>query len=617
MKVIFNHLPPGRIDHPSTSFSILQSFLNQNGFESKTIYWNVLMFPVMSYYENNHDLFHNLFPSLVQLAEEFEDETIKKRLKAYLQTRKPFFKTKDNFYVNSMNEIRRTTDKIIHTELQKEENRAVLYGISAKFFQWIPGRILSKIIKQIYPESKIVIGGLINKESAIAILKKNPDFDFAIWGEGEYPLLDLCNYIENNSIIPENIPRLVYRENDEIKISKNVKSKYLDFKNYIFPDISDYIETLTANNISKDKIQLLIHTVCGCRWNKCAFCSYSLDKAFRERSAENIFEEIKTCSEKYGINNFYMVDNEIVGKEPGRFEKLLDLLIDFKQNTQNDFRIYGEMIPSSQITPLIFSKMSRAGFKYLFIGYEAVSDSLLKKMKKENTFSENILFVKSALKYKIRPQVNIIQGIPSETEDDIYESIDNLHYIRFFFHNKQTEFTHEYLSLNLYKGTEYYQKMPDAEKQNYKSNPFTEFIPQTFIPLEEQWDFFSFRRDPIINNVLWYDFMSIENFYKKNEFAYKLDFEESQLVYKEYFNKTEIKKIVFDDSVDFDILSFTESQILSFDDLFLRLSALHPTLTEISLKEYLNKLKNKYLIYFDSRFSSIISVIEINQNNEE
>ncbi|MDO9152219.1 MAG: radical SAM protein [Paludibacter sp.] len=610
MKVILNHLPPGRIDHPSSSFSILQSFLNQNGFTAKTIYWNILMFPVMSYYENNHDLFRNLFPFLTQLAEEFQDKSIEKRLLSYLQTLKPYYKTKDNFYDNSLSEIRSLTDIIFNNEIKKDENQAVLYGISAKFYQWIPGRMLAKIIKQTYPVSKIVIGGLNNKDSAVAMLKKNPNFDYAIWGEGEYPLLELCNYMDNKSVILENIPRLVYREKGEIKISKTAKSKYLDFKNYIFPDISDYIDTLSEYKIiPKDKVQLLIHTVCGCRWNKCSFCTYSLDKAFRERNAENIFEEIKMCSEKYGINNFYMVDNEIVGKEAGRFEKLLDLLIDFKENIQNDFRIYGEMIPSAEITPEIFSKMSRAGFKYLFIGYEAITDGLLKKMKKENTFSENILFVKSALKFKIRPQVNILQDIPSETEDDIYESINNLHFLRFFFHDKNAEFVHEFLTLNLYKGTEYYRKMSDAERSNYTVNPITDFIPRSFIPIDEQWDFFSFRRNQMLNSVSWYDFRTIENFYKKNEFSYHLKFENTQLIYIEYFNKKEIKKIIFNNTIEYEILLQTENQILSFKKLFQNLLIQYPDLTEDDLKENLVKLKRNYLIYFDTQFSSIISIL--------
>ena len=120
MKVILNYLPPGRIDQPSTSLSILQSFLKQNGIEAKTIYWNILMLPLTFYYENSHDVFRNLFPFLADVAEEFNDTAIRKKLISYLQSLKPFFKTTDNFYSNSLDEIQRNAHQLIRTELQKE-----------------------------------------------------------------------------------------------------------------------------------------------------------------------------------------------------------------------------------------------------------------------------------------------------------------------------------------------------------------------------------------------------------------------------------------------------------------------------------------------------------------
>ena len=609
MKVILNYLPPGRIDQPSTSLSILQSFLKQNGIEAKTIYWNILMLPLTFYYENSHDVFRNLFPFLADVAEEFNDSAIRKKLVSYLQSLKPFFKTTDNFYSNSLDEIQRNAHQLIRTELQKEGNEAVLYGISARFYQWIPGRMLAKAIKQLYPSAKIVVGGVSSRNAAFALLKKNPDFDYVVWGEGEYPLLDLCNHLEKNSVKLEDIPRLVYRDGEEVIANKPMKSGYLDFTDYIFPDISDYFETLTANKISKESVQILIHSVCGCRWNKCSFCSYSTDKVFRERTAENIFQEIKTCSEKYGINNFYMADNEMVGKDVARFERLLDLLIDFNQDTSRDFRIYGEMIPSSGITPATFSKMSKAGFKFLFIGYEAVTDSLLKKMKKENSFSENIYFVKQALKHSIKPQANIIQEIPNETDDDILESTNNLHFLRFFFHLNKVEFKHDFISLNLYKGTEYFRKMPAEEKENYGIHAFSDFIPDSFISKQERWDFFSYRRNFPVNSTLWYQFMTIEQFYRKNKFTCEIVKEEQGLVFKEYFNNQLIKNLSLNNPVYYDILKETDSRIVSLGDLYYKFSDEYPELTENTLKVLLNVLKSNFIIYCNDDYSSIISVI--------
>lgn len=611
MKILLNYLPPGNIDYPSTSMSILQSFLKYNGFASKTIYWNILLFRIMSYYTNNNDILRNLFPFLAVIAEEANDQALKNRLTTYLQTLQPYYKTRDNFYHNSLEEIRNSVHQVMDIELSDNKNEAVLYGISAKFYQWLPGIVLSKEIKKRYPNSKIVIGGLSSRDSAMAIMKKNPDFDYAIWGEGEYPLLDLCNHIKNNSVNPEDIPRFVFRENNRIEVSKNNKSKYLDFKNYIFPENDDYFECLSTNNIPKDIVKIMINSVSGCHWNRCSFCSYMLNKGFRERTAENIFEEIRMNSEKFGVNNFYMADNDIVGKDVSRFEKLLDLLTEYKKNVNSDFKIYGEMIPTSMITPGIFSKMSSAGFTSIYIGYEGVSDSLLKKMNKENTFSDNILFVKSAIKYKIKPQVNIIQGIPSETEDDIIESINNLHFLRFYLHDEHIEFMHEYSPLNLYKGTKYFSKMPASEKENYDRNPVKDYIPQSFIAKNERFDFFSFRRNVLKNNQLWFNFAEVEMYYRKSKFTYGVIKNELSFIYKEFLNNKEINTVEFKDQIYYDILIAADSQVVAFDAMFKKLVARYSDLTESKLKKYLGELKSLYILYYDDQFSSLVSLIHL------
>jgi radical SAM superfamily enzyme YgiQ (UPF0313 family) len=611
MKVIFNCLPPGNIDYPSPSLSILQSFLNQNGYTAKTIYWNILLFRTMSYYASNNDILRNLFPFLSVIAEEYNDKNVKNSLVTYLQTLQPHYKTSDNFYQNSLEEIRNTVHEIIDTELNDDKNEAVLYGISAKYYQWIPGIILSKEIKKRYPNSKIVIGGLGNRDSAIAMMRKFHDFDYAIWGEGEYPLLDLCNHIKDNSVKPGNIPRLVFRENNDVKTSENNKSRYLDFNNYIFPDNSNYFECLSANGISKEIVKLMIHSVSGCRWKKCSFCSYPENKVFRERTAENIFEEIRLCSEKFGINNFNLADSDIVGKDIDRFEGLLDLLIRYRKDINPDFRISGEMIPTSMITPAIFSKIHSAGFTSLFIGYEAVTERLLRKMKKENTFSENILFVKLALKNRINPQVYIIQGIPTETEDDIIESINNLHFLRFFFNDDDKEFFHQYSPLNLYQGTEYFRKMTDKEKENFDQNPVADYVPQSLIEPEERFDFFSFRRNVLKNYRLWFDFVTIESFYRKNKFTYEIIENDSSFTYKEFLNKKEIKTVGFNNPVYYDILAEADQQIASLENMLLKLSVRYQDLTSGKLIEYLAELRFYYLLYYDDKFSGIISLINI------
>jgi len=610
MKVILNYLPPGNLNYPSPSLSILQSFLNQHGHTTKTIHWNILMRRIMAYYSGSDGgVLTSLFPFFAAIANEYDDAKVKNKLKSYLQTLQPYYKSTENFYSNSLEEITCMVHEIFQSELSKDKNEALLFGISAKFYQWIPGIVLAKEIKKIYPNSKIVIGGLSGRDNAAAMMKKFHDFDYAIWGEGEYPLLDLCNFIEKKSVDPAAIPRLVMREGHEIKVSKKNKSEYLDFKNYIFPDLDDFFESIAEHNIPKDLVKIMLNTVNGCRWNKCSFCCYGENKVFRERTAENIFAEIRNCFEKNGVSNFYLADNDIVGKDVARFEKLLDLLIDYRKNENPQCKIFGEMIPSRMITDDMFRKMPQAGFSTIFIGYEAISEKLLVKMNKENSFSVNIYTVKTALKYNIKPGVNIIQGTPSETEEDIVDSIDNLHFLRFFFSADNNKLAHNYSTLNLCKGARYYKNMPVEERKNFDENPVRDYLPQTFIDFDERFDFFCFARNVLKNFKLWSDFVNIEKFYRKNKFTFEIIKNESSFVYKEFFNNTPIKNIEFENPVYLEILKEADCQIVTFDGLFRGLLDKHPEMTEVDLKKYLGELKKNYLVYYNEEFSEIISVI--------
>lgn len=612
MKVLFNCLPPSNIDHPSPALSILQSFLNHNGYDARTIYWNILTFHVMSYYPQNDDVLRNLIPFLSIITKEYNDKNAEEKLCSYLQALQPRYGKSENFYKNSIEELSVTTEQKIYSELSRNENSADVYGISAKFYQWIPGVVLAKAIKRIHPQSRIVIGGFGSRDAATAMIKRFHDFDYAIWGEGEYPLLELCDQIKNDSLNLNEIPRLIYRENKSVKASEQTKSKYLDFNNYIFPDVSDYFTSAEENKIPKEIATIMLNTVNGCRWNRCAFCSYAENKLFRERTAENIFNEIRCRHEKYGVKNFYFADNDLVGRDAIRLEKLLDLLTEYRKS--NDFEIYGEMIPSSKITPALFSKMNSAGFSKLYIGYEAVTDGLLKKMKKENNFPENILFVKNSLRSSIRPQLHIIQGIPGETEDDIKESIRNLHYLRFFFSDKETEVYHKYITLNLYKGTEYFRDMPAEEKKNFTENPVAEHLPGQFIRLKDRFDFFNFRRKELKNKNLWQEFAATEMYYRKNKFTYGIKRNKSSFTYKEFLNGKEIKSIIPDHPAFYDILFASNETIVTLDKLHAKLTEEYRSLTKQKIKEYLDELRQHGLLYHNEKYSAIVSVIDVNKD---
>jgi hypothetical protein len=277
-KVILNSLPPADIYNPIASLPILKSFLKHNGYEVDVKYWQLLLdslMPINATEQPTQETLIKLFPFYSLLSDEYNDANSKNRILSYLYAADPKYLDETEYYDEFLSDLKRKILEIINEELNKIDfNKVLLFGITSKFHQWIPGTILAKIVKEKYPHVKIVIGGFGSKDEAFEILETCRHFDFAIWGEGEYPLLELCDQLKEQKTSYEKIPRLTYREGNNIKVSTVVKSNYLDFDNYIYPDYDEYINDFPyKENITA--VRLPINSIRSCLWKKCKFCNYN------------------------------------------------------------------------------------------------------------------------------------------------------------------------------------------------------------------------------------------------------------------------------------------------------------------------------------------------------
>ncbi|MBI9069365.1 MAG: radical SAM protein [Salinivirgaceae bacterium] len=610
MKILLNCLPPTDINSPSISLSILKSFMINNGIETEVKYWNFSL-SVMSEYTDTEDTEIRILPFISILNDRDNNTKGNHRILSLLQKIDPSFKADDpDYYSNFLQEKKDEVYEIIHQEIADIDFSEIsLFGISAKYNQWIPGMILAEEIKKIAPEVKIIVGGFGNNEVAHEAMKLCTHFDFVTWGEGEYPLLELSKQLEKESSNFDSVPRLIYREEETLKQSASNESKYLDFENYIFPDYTDFVNK-HPDIEDNDQISIPINTIRSCHWRKCKFCDFNKGYKLRVRSPECIINEIEHITSEYALTTFSFVDSDTFGNLE-HFEKLLDLIIDLKYKSDEDFVFWAEIIPNIQFNAQLMEKMAIAGFKNIFIGYDALTDSLLKKMNKRNSFSDNLFFVKHSLKNGINPLVNVIKHVPEETEDDVMESLNNLHFLRFYYHNSIVPFFHTYVSLVLSSMTKYYAFMSDEERNTYNVDSLTYLMPDHFSNNENRFHLFRFENNIPSNVKEWNNLTETENYYKSNKFSYKIQENKGIYYYTEYCNETEIANITFGEPEYGFILKATQNQIRSFADLFLKMEDAFDGISEERVKEILTNLKGSYLIYFDKEFSNIVSIIDL------
>lgn len=597
--------------------SSLKKFLLNRGFDVKILYWNLKIAELQNKFlwglniDDNYELsstliFHNY------LAVKIKDKEAIAKIKAILMALKPQYLSTDPslfdkhmlFYANEL-------DSFITAELNKIDFSEILvWGFSVNLYQWIGSSIIARKIKEIAFNCHIVIGGIGTKESASAFISSFIQFDYAIWGEGEYILSELADIIANNKLIEkEKIGNIVYREGDSIITSAKRNNKYTDLDDTtLFPDYDDYFEQLLPQQRKKN-LMLHIEGSRGCHWKKCHFCYLNTGYRNRKKKAITISKQIQLLIERYHIYDYAFLDNDIICDDWDRFEELLVELSKVK-NLYPKFQIILAEIITYGITEKIIKQMSIAGFISVQIGYESTSNNLLRKINKKNTFSSNLLFLKFANKYNIQVSgANIIRSLREETYEDVTEAIENLRFLRFFL----GPFRHSIGNLGVMNSSRYFDQV--KKRDDFQYNEIINFLPNNYLSGEVLSSCAIAEKICLVNKTTWNNFCLIENYYINNSYMYKIfSINELTIQYKEYLNGTIINEIdILKNSIDYHILMVSNKEVSSFEKIKTSLlkKKEFKLLTDCELLYVLEDLRQEGLIYSPHDFSEIIAIIDL------
>ncbi len=611
------------VESPSPAMSVLKRFLQINNFDTNIIYWNLKMLelqkeftwwalPTMKECEVYSTLLFNNY-----LAVRANDRIAIAKIKSVLMSLKPQYIDVDSqFFGKHMDLFADKLDKFIDDELSKINfNTVLLFGISMSLYQWLCGSIIAHKIKLISPQTPIVIGGIGTRDSAVSFLRNFPQFDIAIWGEGEYNLVDIAKLIDNTdhcNIRIDSIPNVAYRNNNLI-LTTNFKDKlYADLNDSrLLPIFDDYFEQLSfLQNKDKTEIFLPIEGSRSCHWLKCHFCYLNSGYKHRLRNYQIIVSEIRALIKKHNIYKFSFLDNDIIGNDFNRFNSMLDALSSVKRDYPQ-FKIILAEVVTKGINASIVRKMHQAGFVHVQIGYESSSNELLKKIDKKNTFASNLLFIKFADMYGIYlGGVNIIRGLLEETDEDILESIENLRYLRFFY--QHGKFRHNISNLGIMNSSRYFKKNSDSFGK-FKVIECVDFLPEGYIKTEDIENCFIAEKICHIVNNTWSCFESVEKYYLKSSYHYKIYDFFSNIIYEEYLNGEIINKLEIEKkSLEYFILQESNESVLSFEYLMQKAKLImNNIMTDYEVINILDELKREGLIYASHDYSEIVSVINI------
>lgn len=262
----------------------------------------------------------------------------------------------------------------------------------------------------------IVVGGAHVSTIRETILKETPA-DFAIKGEGEYPLLELMRELKNTNPQLDRIQNLIWRDNNLIVENPN-RPLIKELNALPFPSFELF--DIKPHPAFKTKILPMV-TSRGCPYD-CDFCSVNLymGRGFRARSPENVFAEIKHHYDK-GYRQFD-INDDCFAVDWKRANEILDLIIGNRLKIK--FR-FGSGLRVDTVDLELLKKIKKAGCVYISYGCESGNEEILKHIKKGIRLQE----VRDAVKWTkeagiIECSVNFIIGHKYETVKTAMDSIN-------------------------------------------------------------------------------------------------------------------------------------------------------------------------------------------------
>ncbi len=277
-------------------------------------------------------------------------------------------------------------------------------------------------LKQINPEIKIILGGpMFLVPADIEPIISNDGIDIIVLGEGEETFIELTGLLEKGMDI-DLCKGIVYKKKGKI-----IKTDPRGFINNL-----DELPFLDFIDLPLDRYEppghlgkhISLMTSRGCIQN-CVFCGpKAYWPGYRSMSGKRIYAEIK-----YHLQNNPEIEHI----------EFLDLLFNGNMQTLNEFcelmvlnpikpglRWHANVIIRPEMTPLVLSKMKKAGCHHLTYGIESGSQRVLGLMRKNYKIKDADNVLQYTYEAGIALTCNFMFGFPGETEEDFQQTLDFL-----------------------------------------------------------------------------------------------------------------------------------------------------------------------------------------------
>lgn len=286
-------------------------------------------------------------------------------------------------------------DNPIIIELMKkiDHEEPKIIGFSLFKNNYYPTFKIAALIRSRHPDIPFIFGG---PEAQHIERKEDKKYaDHIIIGEGECALFDL---LQQKGL------KAIKRKQEDAEL--------IDINKVPWPRFRGLDRRCYDNHTA---LPLLMSRGCI---RQCAFCSERfLYTKYRCRDPRLLVEEIQHHTQQNGITHFVFHDSLING-DLARLRAFCELLIEKEPAISWEAQccIRPDMVPE------LFLRMKKSGCVNLFIGLEAASDPVLRRMNKGFTREEARMFFERLTAAGLHFEISLITHFPGETKKEFEET---------------------------------------------------------------------------------------------------------------------------------------------------------------------------------------------------
>ena len=305
---------------------------------------------------------------------------------------------------------------------------AAVLGISSTFVQTFAGLAIAGAVKQIRPDTYVVLGGANYWEEKAQVFLEQFDFiDAVVFGEGEAPLVKLLRTIDLG-LQPRSgdgvSVREYYRPSPETTNATTVG--VLDPAPS--PATDAYFEQVTDSELGAAfRPRLSWELSRGCWWGEkrhCTFCGLNgSNMEYRPRRSSDTANEILAQLERHRLLDVIFVDNIL------HIDAINEVIAQFPPDL--DIQVHLEV--KSNLTFEQLRRLRDHGVWHVQPGIESLARRTLHLMRKGVTPLMNVKFLRDCERLGMTVAWNILAGFPDETIADYAEmlqQIPRLHHLQ-------------------------------------------------------------------------------------------------------------------------------------------------------------------------------------------